>query len=238
MTKRFVLLLCISLPATWVYAQWTSQDSLKLKLLLKGSEELKLNPKAVKQIEFGDVLGKPGISEEKSWLLPDETLPEVLPKPKVVLTLMPYTAHTRYNWDPVYQRKIRVNKDTWRSTPFLKFYVDLLPSNWAHTSVAGGIRKSWEEIRASGVDFRMLSERANGAMISTMTTGAIGGIPIGHGASINGGTISGLDLMAVFTKEFWDKKGRDRRERTLEVLRTYGDSTTVNINHPVEPISR
>lgn len=45
-------------------------------------------------------------------------------------------------------------------------------------------------------------------------------------------------LMAVFTKNFWDKKGRDRRERTLEVLRAYGDSTTVLINKPIEQIIR
>ena len=55
---------------------------------------------------------------------------------------------------------------------------------------------------------------------------------------INGGTIGGLDLMAVFTKNFWDKKGKERRERTLEVLRTYGDSTTVLINRPIEQIAR
>ena len=53
-----------------------------------------------------------------------------------------------------------------------------------------------------------------------------------------GGTIGGLDLMAVFTKNFWDKKGRDRCERTLEVLRAYGDSTTVLINKPIEQIIR
>ena len=44
--------------------------------------------------------------------------------------------------------------------------------------------------------------------------------------------------MAVFTKNFWDKKGRDRRERTLEVLRAYGDFTTVLINKPIEQIIR
>ena len=60
----------------------------------------------------------------------------------------------------------------------------------------------------------------------------------GSGVYINGGTIGGLDLMAVFTKNFWDKKGRDRRERTLEVLRAYGDSTTVLINKPIEQIIR
>ena len=63
--------------------------------------------------------------------------------------------------------------------------------------------------------------------------------PIDHSAIyINGGTIGGLDLMAVFTKNFWDKKGKERRERTLEVLRTYGDSTTVLINRPIEQIAR
>lgn len=60
----------------------------------------------------------------------------------------------------------------------------------------------------------------------------------GSGVYINGGTIGGLDLMAVFTKNFWDKKGRDRRKRTLEVLRAYGDSTTVLINKPIEQIIR
>ncbi|MDR0939848.1 MAG: DUF4858 domain-containing protein [Mediterranea sp.] len=43
----------------------------------------------------------------------------------------------------------------------------------------------------------------------------------------------GTDLMAIFTKEFWDKKGRERRKRTMEALSTYGDSTTVKINHPI-----
>ena len=58
------------------------------------------------------------------------------------------------------------------------------------------------------------------------------------GVYINGGTIGGLDLMAVFTKDFWNKTGRDNRARTLEVLRTYGDSTTVLINKPIEQIAR
>ena len=60
----------------------------------------------------------------------------------------------------------------------------------------------------------------------------------GSGVYINGGTIGGLDLMAVFTKDFWNKTGRDNRARTLEVLRTYGDSTTVLINKPIEQIAR
>ena len=111
-------------------------------------------------------------------------------------------------------------------------------SNWAHNPMAGGVRKSLEEIRASGVRFRQLSERANGMMVNSVVMDSP--IPLfgGSGVYINGGTIGGLDLMAVFTKNFWDKKGKERRERTLEVLRTYGDSTTVLINRPIEQIAR
>ena len=48
-----------------------------------------------------------------------------------------------------------------------------------------------------------------------------------------GVAIGGFNFMYVFTKDFWDKKGRERRARTLEVLKTYGDSTTVLIPKPV-----
>lgn len=40
-------------------------------------------------------------------------------------------------------------------------------------------------------------------------------------------------LMTIFTKDFWDKKGRNRRSRTLEVLKAYGDSTTVLLPEPI-----
>ena len=111
MRKR-LFISAVSLLLTVVcYAQWSVQDSLKLQKLLESSEELKLNPKAVRQIDFGSAVGTPRMSEEKSWMLPDESLPEALPKPKVVLSLMPYKANTRFNWDPVYQKKIRVDKN-------------------------------------------------------------------------------------------------------------------------------
>ncbi|MDR0891420.1 MAG: DUF4858 domain-containing protein [Mediterranea sp.] len=42
-----------------------------------------------------------------------------------------------------------------------------------------------------------------------------------------------VDLMAPFEKQFWDRKGKKRRARTLEVLSQYGDSTTVHVNHPI-----
>jgi hypothetical protein len=44
-----------------------------------------------------------------------------------------------------------------------------------------------------------------------------------------------MDFMAVFTRDFWDVKGRKRRARTLEVLKAYGDSTA--IVHSKEPIN-
>ena len=44
--------------------------------------------------------------------------------------------------------------------------------------------------------------------------------------------------MAMFTRDFWSKKRLETRDRTLEVLRTYGDSTNVMINVPIEQIAR
>ena len=126
-----------------------------------------------------------------------------------------------------------MDKNTWRGDPHYEMRHQRSYSNWARNPMAGGVRKSLEEIRASGVRFRQLSERANGMMVNSVVMDSP--IPLfgGSGVYINGGTIGGLDLMAVFTKNFWDKKGKERRERTLEVLRTYGDSTTVLINRPL-----
>ena len=39
---------------------------------------------------------------------------------------------------------------------------------------------------------------------------------------------SGHDFMAIFTREFWNRKIGRRRARTLEVLKAYGDSVTVH----------
>lgn len=57
---------------------------------------------------------------------------------------------------------------------------------------------------------------------TTLTLPSPVGIPIGKkGARIYGTTISGLNLMDVFEKEYWCVKQRERRERTLTVLRYY-----------------
>lgn len=234
MTKRFVLLLLVCPVALVVHAQWTAKDSLKLNRVLNGHEEIKLNKNAIQQIDFSNMFGSPLEAKDKPGLRYDETLPEALKKKKVVLTLRPYNAHTKYNWDPVYQRKMKVGKDTWKTDFSATTY-----SNWAKSPMDKGIRGSLEEIEATGVHFRLLSERANNMMVGAYGISPGGGIKLGRNVTIQGGTIGGLDLMRIFEKDFWDVKGRERRERTLEVLKAYGDSTTVLIRHGVlQPIVR
>ena len=113
--KRLITAMTLCLTALLVHAQeWTKEDSLRLRKLLDSDQELNLNQDAVRQIDFGSAVGTPRMSVEKKWMLPDESLPEALPKPKVVLSLMPYKANTPCNWDPVFQKKIRMDKNTWR----------------------------------------------------------------------------------------------------------------------------
>ncbi|EKC53469.1 hypothetical protein OBE_12578 [human gut metagenome] len=149
------------------------------------------------------------------WMDFDNSLPVMpkAPEKKVVLTLRPYTANTKYNWDPIYQKKIKVDKDTWRGDEFYALKILMIPTNWAKHPFDAGPRETVEQIEATGLRYRV-TERANNM--------AVGGW---QGAS--GGGISGLDLMTPFTREFWNFKGRKRRARTLEVLKAYGDSITV-----------
>ncbi|MDE5710046.1 DUF4858 domain-containing protein [Bacteroides sp.] len=167
--NRFVfiygLLCAVAFP---VCAQnWTPQDSLKLQRLLQGEGEMKVNPHALKELQM-NMLGTPKASADRPWMDFDTSLPKE-PKKTVRLTLHPYTANTKYNWDPVYQKKIKVEKDTWRGDPFY----------------------------------------------------ALKQVPVYKGKA------GGYDLMTIFTREFWDVKGRKRRVRTLKELKMYGDSITV-----------
>ena len=163
--KRFLATMALCFVTLLAYSQvWTAQDSLHLKKLLDSDQELHLNMDAVKSIDFGSAVGTPRMSEEKNWMLPDESLPEALPKPKVVLSLMPYKANTRFNWDPVYQKKIRVDKNTWRGDPFYELRHQRSYSNWARNPMAKGMRKSLDEIQASGVRFRQLSSVPMGCL--------------------------------------------------------------------------
>ena len=197
--KYFILFLGLLFVVAFpLYAQeWTPQDSLHLRRFLSGEGEVRLNPDVLKEIGIDSPLGSPKEDMNKSWLEFDSSLPVMpqMPEKKVVLTLRPYTANTKYNWDPVYQKKIRVTKNTWRGDPFYELR-QLLYTKSSNISLGKG------------------------------------------GVYISGGAIGGLDLMAMFTRDFWSKKRLETRDRTLEVLRTYGDSTNVMINVPIEQIAR
>lgn len=204
-----------------LYAQeWTPQDSLHLRRFLSGEGEVRLNPDVLKEIGIDSPLGSPKEDMNKSWLKFDSSLPVMpqMPEKKVVLTLRPYTANTKYNWDPVYQKKITVNKNTWRSSPFYELTKLKIYTNWAKRPLDAGPRESVEQIEATGLRY-MVTERANN-------------MAVGSWRGVGGGGISG-DFMAPFTKDFWNIKGRKRRARTLEVLKTYGDSISVRRNDAI-----
>lgn len=206
---------------------WTSQDSLKLQQLLKGDTEVKVNPDALKELRL-NMTGTPKASADKPWLEFDTTLPASLPgepEKNIKLPLHPYTANTKYNWNPVYQKKIKIDENTWRGDPYYELKTLFNYTNRAKTPLDIGPRESVEQIEATGQRYRV-TERANNMMVGGWQ-GAGGGA---------GAVIGGLDLMVPFTREFWNFKGRKRRARTLEVLKTYGDSTTVLIKYPVKEL--
>lgn len=208
----FLGLLCaVTFP---LYAQeWTPQDSLRLHRLLDGGGEMKLNPDVLKEMGVDAPLDSPKADVSKTWMDFDASLPAMprMPEKKVVLTLRPYTPNTKYNWDPVYQKKITVNKNTWRGNPFYELIRLKIYTDWAKRPLDAGPRESIEQIEATGLRY-MVTERANN-------------MAVGSWRSVGGGGIAG-DFMRPFTKDFWNRKAARRRARTLEVLRTYGDSIT------------
>ena len=209
--KRYFLLGSLLLwTAFSLYAQeWTKKDSLRLEQLLQTEGEIKLNLDAVK--DLNKMFGKPEIMETKPWLEVDETLPAVddIKPRKVKITLFPYTANTPYNWDPVHQRKIRIDKNTWRNDRFYELKKLRIYSNWAQSPLDPGPRESVEQIETTGLQYSPV--------------GYAGGQTVFMWQSV--GKPSGYSLMP--DKDFWNRKGRKRRLRTLEVLRTYADSTRI-----------
>lgn len=197
---------------------WTAKDSLQLKKLLESPGEIVINRDVLKEVEDDRLYGTPQLSTDKPWLEFDNTLPGVTDTPeqknKVVLTLMPYTANTRYDWDPVRRRKIKIDKNTWRSDPFYEMKSLYIYTNWAKTPLDKGPRNTVEQIEATGLRYRV-TERANGVAVGSWQRSDWGG-----------GIMSG-DLMKLFTKDFWNRRAMKNRKRTLEVLRMYGDSISV-----------
>lgn len=214
------LLFTISYP---LYAQnWTSQDSLRLHQMLQGEGPLELNPEALRDLGVGDFSADPLSCHENSWLGFRNDLP-TLPKEekkKVILTLHPYTPNTRYDWDPVLQRKINIDKNTWRGA-FYDLKTRKYPSNWARNPLDAGDRSSLEKIEATGLRYVIMERAGNRAVGEWRYVGG-GGSGMSAGSSTG---IYGLDLMTPFTRDFWNFKGRKRRKRTLEVLRTYAVDT-------------
>lgn len=204
---------------------WTSQDSLQLQRLLQQKGELELNLDALREMGVESPLQSPQSYQEKSWLDFKVDLPSVLQEKqqKVVLTLHPYSPGTPYNWDPIHQKKIKVDKNTWRGA-FYDLKTRKYPSNWAKNPLDPGPRNSLEQIEATGLRYVAMERAHNVAVgewrpVSRSSGGQVTG---GSGASIGG-----LDLMTPFTRDFWNFRGRKARKRTLEVLRAYGDSTLV-----------
>ena len=194
--------------------EWTPQDSLRLRRLLDSEGEVELNPDVLREMGIDTPWGTPEAEEDKPWLDFDVSMPALprTPKKKVVLTLHPYTANTKYNWDPVYQKKIKVDKNTWRGNPFYELAVLKIYTDWAKTPLDAGPRESVEQIEATGLRY-MVTERANN-------------MAVGSWRGVGGGAVSG-DFMRPFTKDFWNRKAARRRARILEVLRAYGDSVSV-----------
>ncbi|KAA6306072.1 hypothetical protein EZS27_042273, partial [termite gut metagenome] len=148
----------------------------------------------------------------------DETLPSVYSeKEKRNPMLFPYRmTESNKTYDSPYHDVTKPNISN-LLTPY---------SNWAQTWRDARPRNSREEIEATGVHYNILGERLNGQLVPAYSLKPTAeGISLGDGITVtttaSGSAISGLDLMAPFTKEFWNIKGRARRARTLEVLKNY-----------------
>ncbi len=203
---------------------WTVEDSLRLNRMMV-DDEIKLNLDAVRSIDMeSGLFADPVVVADKQWLKIDASLP--LPnnetKPfnmREMLSLRPYKAGTPMNWDPVYRKRIKMGADTWRSDPFYKLSSLRIYSGWARRMLDAGPRNTLEQIEATGLRYNPLAGRVNNQMVGAWTATPSG--------------VGGLDFNYCTSKEFWDFQARRNRIRTLEVLSQYGDSTTVQINHPI-----
>lgn len=114
--SRYWVIIFIGMTYSYTYAQnQTRKDTLSIKNELS----IELNKEALEELKKyfeGDNLI---LNEQKEWMQFNEKLPNVFerstpPKRKIRLTLKPYTATTPYNWDPIRECKIKVDKNTWK----------------------------------------------------------------------------------------------------------------------------
>lgn len=113
--KKNLLFSAGILFAHFCHAQWTAQDSLKLKDLLEGHKEIKINEEALKSINLGSPILPANPKINKNYLQFDATLPttpgeEEKGQPKLGVSLQPYSGATKYNYDPIYKKKISLDQ--------------------------------------------------------------------------------------------------------------------------------
>lgn len=195
MVYRLTFFVIFSLTVMAAQGQETSKkDSLNLNRLLKGNKEININSTELKNIKFDSgFINKPYDEpiSNKSFLDIDESLPET--KKKVILSMQPYKPTTPYNWDPVLGCKIiQHSNGQWEPVVSPAHYNDLARARFL-------MHISTQEATAS-VDR---------------------GIHLGGNVYMKGQAITGLDLMYIFEKRFWDIAGNERRARTLEQLKNY-----------------
>lgn len=118
-----------------------------MRRLLDGEGEIKLNPEVLKEMEYRNLWANSRYRWSKMVRLDfNTTLPkyQIHRRRKLFFTLLrPYTATTKYNWDPVYQKKIKIDKDTWRGSFYELKYFAFIPIG-QKSPLDKGLRKSIE----------------------------------------------------------------------------------------------
>jgi hypothetical protein len=120
-------------------AQLSRRDSIRLKQLLEGDKEIKLNQEAVKSIQFNfapdiNEMQRPKMSEEKPWMEFNKSLSKNFNdtvqwrKPKYI-RLLPYTIFTRLGEDPVNDIIIKTRNDTLRMKLKLDYLKEYIPQH-------------------------------------------------------------------------------------------------------------
>lgn len=119
MTRRASIgILIWAIGIATAQAQLSKQDSIRLKQLLEGKEEIRINTEALKDIEFNftplpdELRAKPKMDEHKPWMefrydLPQNYTDTTMQRKPRYIRLSPYTIYTKWNEIPV-----RVRKDT------------------------------------------------------------------------------------------------------------------------------
>lgn len=179
MSARLFISVVLLLLTGVCYAQWTAEDSLRLRKSLEKGEELNLNKEAVKRIKFDNSAENPRMSNEKPWMRFDKSLPRVIAPSAVVES------------DSLYDSRRLSN----RTLPFMML----------------------ETYKSTYIPLPLDTLVTSMGMILPPPDG----ISLGNGVRVDGGLFFGLDLLQVFTKDFWQFRKKRMRTRTISVLNDY-----------------